>query len=280
MKPNKTFPLLIIFILATSGAFMAIPLSAAANPSVPEFTVQYIDRSYDVPPTYGTDPYTGKTIMTSGGSHVDNQTIDVTIQNQPFTPYKDASNQTVYLYYNVRSKGHFEDWTTASSGFHSQSGIQASPGSYTLVTFFIQYWDISPGGQVDFQVQAVLSYTTNSYSGSCFTGSQTTTVAQSDWSNTATITIGDTTPTSAPSWPTQEPLPTNSWPNPTATTPPYQNPTATPTQPGAQKPVLFGVDFDWEQTALIVMAVIIACFVVVVAVLLRKVVAKKAVVTL
>jgi hypothetical protein len=157
-------------------------------PTVPEFTAVYADHSYDVPPSYGIDPYTGKTIVTAGGYHVDNRTIDVTIKNQPFTPYLNGNN-TVNLFYNIRSKGHFEDWNTANSGSFDQSQIPVSPGDYTTVSFFMQYSNISPGGQIDFQVQAVSSYILNTYNGGCLTGSQTITVAQSAWSNTQTVTI-------------------------------------------------------------------------------------------
>lgn len=272
MEPKKIIPLLIIFILAASTALTAYPAAAVPNPSVPQFTVQYVDHSYDVPPTYGTDPYTGKTIMTNGGYHVDNRTIDVTITNQPFTPYMDPnSNQTVNLYYNIRSKGHFEDWTNSNSG-HSQNGLQASTSATTVVSFDIQYWNVPVDGQIDFQVQAVLSYTANSYSGGCFTGSQTTPVAQSDWSPTQTITNGNSTPSSTtPPAPTA--YPTFNPYNPTATPSQPQNPTSTPTPPNILTGVLSGL--NWEQTALIAMAVVIAVLVIALVVVIWRKAAPK-----
>jgi hypothetical protein len=280
MKPNKLFALLTIFIFSASAMLMAFPSGVlAAYPSVPEFSVAYVDHSYNVPVTHWTttDPYTGEQINhSSGGEHVDNRTIDVTIKNQPFTPYKDpSSNQTVYLYYNVRSKGHFEDWNTANSG-HNQGGLQATTSTYTVVSFNIGYWNVPQGGQIDFQVQASLSYTANTYSGSCFTGSQTTPVGTSDWSAAQTLTIGNPTPSSS----TPQPITTPNQPNPTfnpylptASPIPPQSPTATPTQPNILTGVFSGS--NWEQTALIVMAVVIACFVIVVVALLRKIAVKK-----
>jgi hypothetical protein len=233
--------------------------------------VQYTDHSYDVPATYGTDPYTGQTIMTNGGYHVDNRTIDVTIRNQPFTPYPDpASGQTVNLYYNVRSKGHFEDWTNANGG-RGQSGLQASTSGTTVVSFNVENWNVPQGGQIDFEVQAVLSYTNTTYSGSCFTGSQTILVGQSDWSNAQTVTVGNPTPSSTLS-PYSTPNPTFNpyFPTPTNSPP---NPTTTPNQPKTITGVLFGA--NWEQTILVIMAVVIAVLVVVlVVVLLRKATAK------
>ncbi len=272
MESKKIFPLLIIFVLAASATLTVYPATAASNPIVPEFTVQYVDHSYDVPPTYGTDPYTGQTITTSGGYHVDNRTIDVTIKNQPFTPYNDGNN-TVYLYYNIRSKGHFEDWTSSTSS-HGQNGLQAAPTGDTAVSFDIQYWNVPQGGQIDFEVQAVLSYTISTYSGSCFTGSQTTPVAPSDWSAAQTITIGNPIIASATPQPTWTPNPTaNPTFNPYLPTPtPYQNPTATPTQPNILTGALSSL--DWMQTALIVLVVLVAVLVVALVALLRRRVAR------
>ena len=260
MESKKIIPLLIILILTASATLIATPASAVPNPSPPEFTVQYVDHSYDIPPTYGTDPYTGKTIITNYGSHVDNRTVDVTITNQPFTPYIDPnSNQTIYLYYNIRSKGHFDSWDTATSG-HSMDGFQASNSGYTVVSFNIQYWNVPQGGEIDFQVKAITGFT---YYNAQYCGTQySTTVGDSGWSNTQTITIDNATPASPTIPPESTPYPTYNpytppvTSNPTATVSPPQNPTATPTRPDTQKAVLFG--FDWEQTALLVLVVVIA----------------------
>ena len=67
MKSKKIFSLLTIFILLASAALSVNSSSAlVTNPSVPQFTVQYVDHSYDIPPTYGKDAYTGQTkIITS-----------------------------------------------------------------------------------------------------------------------------------------------------------------------------------------------------------------------
>ncbi len=270
MDSNKIFPLPMIFVLIASVVLTVYPsgVSAQSNLPVPQFTVQYVDHSYDVPPVYGTNPYTGETIVKSGGYHVDNRTIDVTITNPPFTPYKDPSgNYTIYLYYNIREKGHFDDWIDATSA-HSINAIQASGSAYTVISFDIQYWNVPQGGQIDFQVEAIQSYTKNNYNGGCLTGIDTVIVAQSSWSDAKTITIGTPIPasvTTTPS-PSDEPNPTfnpyfpTDQPNPTVTYTPTQKPTATPYQPNTGKAVLFG--FDWEQTALLVLVVVIAIFVV------------------
>ncbi len=274
MKSNKIWSLLIIIVLGTSAMLMTKPAYAATNPSVPQFTLQYVDHSYDIPPTYGIDPYTGKTIVTNYGSHVDNRTIDVTIINQPFTPYLDSQNNTVQLYYNIRCKGHFVDWNISDPSSHSMNGLQASTSTYTVVSFDIAYWNIAPGGQIDFQVEAVTGYTYYN-SGYCGEAYQTT-VGDSGWSNTETITIDNSTVTTGTTTPTQTPTPAPTiLPNSTATNPPYQNPTvtnlptqtpyqypaSTPIQVGASGGAPFGFGFDWQVIALIVMAAVIAVLV-------------------
>ena len=70
MKHSKKTPLLIILLLASSCALIAFPSGVlAATPSVPDFTVAYVDHSYDVPITHWTttDPYTGVQITHSSG---------------------------------------------------------------------------------------------------------------------------------------------------------------------------------------------------------------------
>ncbi len=252
MESNKVFTFLVVFLLAASSLMLIHPaLALGSKPSVPEFTVAYVDHSYDIPPTYGKDPYTGQTIVTGGGSHVDNRTIDVTIQNQLFTPYLDTNNNTVGLYYSIRSKGHFDDWT--SSSVHITSGVQASTTSAsTVVSIDFSYWGVQQGGQIDFQVAAVSGYPASdaAYCGSVHFN----TVDQSDWSNIQTITIGNLV-TTTPAQQSYIGATPTFMPYPTTTVSPQQNPTATPTQPNTLTNVLFGS--DWEQSALIIMAVVI-----------------------
>ncbi|MCW3994750.1 MAG: hypothetical protein NWE98_01210 [Candidatus Bathyarchaeota archaeon] len=166
------------------------PTIGTTNPSVPEFTVRYVDHSYDVPPTYKIDPYTGKTVVDRNGYHVDNRTIEVTIKNQAFTPSVTEDGNITGLYYNVRSKGHYEGWNDASS-YHYIDKFQASTSSQTVILFFLQNWSIPPGGQVDFQVQAVIGYSYTYVTGLCGESTARTfvSISQSDWSSTQTITI-------------------------------------------------------------------------------------------
>jgi hypothetical protein len=51
MKSDKLSSLLIIILLAASSIVIAYPASGSVSkPSVPEFSVAYVDLSYDIPP--------------------------------------------------------------------------------------------------------------------------------------------------------------------------------------------------------------------------------------
>ena len=170
-------------------------VTGTTTPTVPEFTSQYADHSYDVPPTYKINSYTGKTVVDHAGYHVDNRTIDVTIKNQAFTPSITADGNTTALYYNVRSKGHYEDWNSASN-YHSVIQFQASKLSQTVILFYLNNWSVPSGGQVDIQVQAVIGYSYTYISGMCgeSTSNAFISIGQSDWSSAQTVTVGAAPP--------------------------------------------------------------------------------------
>lgn len=190
-------------------------VSGVPNSSVPEFTLKYVDYSYDVPPktTSTTDPYTNKTTTTTiPGYHVENKTIEATIKNNVGASY-----------YNFRYKGHYsEEWSYYPSDPDSPSGYnhydaysvpcQASTSDYTVISLYFLPESIPEGGQVDVQVQALFgNYDAVPYGHFVplpaptydFYFNGTT----SDWSNTQTITIGEgQTPTPSPA---TTPSPTN-----------------------------------------------------------------------
>jgi hypothetical protein len=147
-----------------------------SKPSIPEFTLKYMDNSYDVPPTYGIDEYTGKTIVTKPGEHVDNRTIEITIKNQAFTPFTDASSgRAINLYYDIRYKGSFGQDSTAQ---------------YTTVSYTLP-WNVLEG-QINFQVKALKGYVERTVEESRIIFviyNYTVQGAESGWSNTQTITI-------------------------------------------------------------------------------------------
>jgi hypothetical protein len=141
---SKRATLLLIAVLIVSSL---IVVESAFAQSVPDFTLKFEAHPYDVPTTYGIDPYTGKNVTIEEGYHARNETIIFTIKNQPF------SN----LFYNIRYKGHFGDvWTKLYSYEQYSSGslVPQSNSAYTVISIPAKYPFVN-GAKIDFQVQAV-----------------------------------------------------------------------------------------------------------------------------
>jgi hypothetical protein len=156
MSMRKSFTLLLVLTLAVSS-LMAIKL-AQAYITKPEFTLKLVAHPYDVSTTYGIDPFTGKNVTIQEGYHARNESIVITIKNQPITN----------LFYNVRYKGHFgESWTELYSySYAFPESLGNSPGSlipqsnsgYTVITISeSDFTSVFDGATIDFQVQ-VLSW--------------------------------------------------------------------------------------------------------------------------
>jgi hypothetical protein len=248
-----------VFLLGT-GVFS----QTIQKPAVPEFTIQQVDRSYDVAPVYGTDPYTGKTELIREGYHVNNRTIDVTINNQPFTPTNIDGN-TTELYIRVSSKGHFERWEDLYKYGDQNKGSfvpQDSSSDVTVVTFVLGTlgWEVENGDMVDFQVSAVVGYHYLVLEHLIPIRYFQELVA-SEWSSTQTITIGSNVVVETPTSPT--PIPS---------TLPSQTPTETP-----QTPINSGslLNLTPEQTALAIAFAAIAVLVIALVVMWRKKATKK-----
>ena len=226
VKVLRAYFIMALLFSALAGTMFFGIVHAELSP--PEFTVQLVAHPYDVPPTTTTtiDQYTGKEIVTTTpGYHVENKSIEITVTNQPFTPYTDAKGHLINLYYNVRFKGHFGQESDWEEPFHKpiRNGIYGtskkhpqSSSEYTLISFPSEFQD---GDAVDFQVQTLEGYYTPWEPLPIPMGTSRFTGEKSDWSSTQTITIGEGQ-TSTPS-PSTTPPP-NSSPTPTAT--PYNEP--------------------------------------------------------
>jgi len=216
-------------LLASLFALTTIPttiVQATPKPSIPQFTIKLVDNSYDVPPSTTTtvDSYTGKeTTTTKPGYRVDNRSIEVTIKNQPFTPYTNADGYECKLYYNVQAKGHFgndTEWRTQFfsygpgpySGDSRGGGIAQSNSGHTVASASINY---PVGSLVDFKAEAFIGYwvgptiVEHLYG---FHGSTLTHDVSSGWSGIQTITIpSGTVLSSPPSQTTILPLPSTTF---------------------------------------------------------------------
>jgi hypothetical protein len=222
-----------VLICALLGSSMVVTMGYAQTsiptPSVPEFTLKFVDNSYDVPTTTTvfstTDPYTNRTTTrnaTQQGYHVKKFDIEVTIKNQPFpsTINGNISN----LYFDVASYGHFENITVIPLEIRSPTGIglilQSTDGltpqsnsEYTVINVSANFFP--PGGEVDFRVAAVLGYTYRDYiSGHILpVYNDEFLYASSDWSDAQTIVIPQASPSPSPILtliPTQSPISTTS----------------------------------------------------------------------
>jgi hypothetical protein len=211
---SKGFSLLIILILAVSSLIMVKPTCAqsVAKLPLPEFTVKYFDRSYNIPASTSIDPYTGKSVE-NPAKHVENRTIQFTIKNQAIS----SGN----LHFIIRIKGYFsQNWTAIYDGWAGWAGNPNSSipepsslvwefstlrpsGAPGAVGWFYRGGDsfyLPSEGQVDFQVKAqtwgeVMATTSPQ---NPFGGSITTLFGESDWSNTQTISIGETSASPTP----------------------------------------------------------------------------------
>ena len=211
---RKTFALATILLMAISGLVIVNPAASQSmlKPSVPQFTLQYIDYITNIEPTTSTNPYNGQNVTTSYGSTSYNETVVFKIKNQPFTPYKDSNGNYIGLYYNFRYKGHYQNqWTYMP---FNPDGMTATPwggwlfGTHSLpyfpqtssdnTTFVFALTDFVPygqpafpdGGQLDFQLQAQIGNISYASEGSPSLGNYYRfTGESSDWSNTQTLNI-------------------------------------------------------------------------------------------
>jgi hypothetical protein len=236
---SKLATLLLITVLAVSSLIVVSSAFAQSitKPSIPEFTAEYVDYSYDIAPTYTTDPYTNNTVIQTYGDHVDNRTVVITIKNEPFTPFNDTNGNTINMFFNVRYKGAFgEDWTRVYGVERSVWYNYDSPDNeygykiqdYASQNTVVVITSVPSQGQMDIQVEALQGYTNRwvidshiffSIVGYTFYGEE------SGWSDTKTVTLGETsTSTPTPSTPT----PSTPTPSPSQSPMPSASPTVPP----------------------------------------------------
>jgi hypothetical protein len=248
-----------------------------SKPSVPEFIAEYVHNSYDIAPTYTIDPYTNNTLIQTIGKHVDNRTLVITIENEPFTPFNDSQGNTINMFYNVRYKGTFgQNWTEVYEGQRIVMYNFDNPDDYygyKIQNYFSQNTIVaipSPAqqGQMDVQVEALKGYTHQTQ----IRGSVIAAVIiygffgeGSGWSNTQTVTLGEISavtpsPSFSPS-PSETPslAPTPS-PSPSPTLNPTVLPTTEPSSTPTTKPNtgFLGTNLPTEYGCALIAVVVVA----------------------
>jgi hypothetical protein len=226
---GKCFALALILTVAISGLSPLMLKAANAQsipkPSVPEFTLRYIKSSYNVT-TF--DAYIGANIT----QKIDNSTVELAIKNQPYT--NSIDNTTHYLFYDFQTKSHFKQdwtdhyplislmsdtWTGTYSWYISAKGIKqenspslpASNSSYTTLSFPAKSYPINTA----FQVRAFLGHNSHYFIPKhlpfqpydlgtfrqAYNRSAIAYDTSSDWSDTQTVSLPQTSPTPTPSPP-------------------------------------------------------------------------------
>jgi hypothetical protein len=239
--------LVFVLVLVTSSLMMVESASAQSTPkpSVPDFTVKFVDRSYTVEESSQINPYTGKTEVIPA-HQVQNYTIELTINYQHITPAMERDFNAEFRY-DINVKGHFaKNWTIMYSLFE---GPKPSNSDHTIIKYELvsspthpeqgfelrSFFDdpigsntvtgIPPNSKLDFRVRIIYGAMLRNYNPDAtdqlsmypyvFVGET------SDWSNTQTINIPDGAVSTSTPNPT---TPTTSAPTSTITpTPPDTN---------------------------------------------------------
>jgi hypothetical protein len=168
--------ILIYYMSIQSTPSPSVPTEpdSVTKPAVPEFTVELVDEGYQI----------------------NLRTVIVKITNQPFEPYTDSDGRKIDFYYNIRLKGHNkENWTEV---YNAGEMPTQSNSAYTIIeynsegnyTFILgptsNSLEVTPNGQVDFQVEAMIGHT---YEESAGLRSWAFVGERSGWSEAQTITI-------------------------------------------------------------------------------------------
>ncbi|MCW3996496.1 MAG: hypothetical protein NWE98_10175 [Candidatus Bathyarchaeota archaeon] len=232
-KIGKTFALFLTLTIAISCLTLltAKPANAQiiSKPSVPEFSVVFVNHSYDVPSTTTTtiNPYTGdKIVTTKEGYHIQNDSFVISIRSQPLTAGCAVNGSSIDLFFIVQSKGHYSDyWENLTyvgnslplmytNNGYAQKTMQLTGNNGTTYTDESGYNNYGYdgfvggqyGGQVDFRAMAVIGYIVivqdapNPFNIRHPYHDEFIALQSSDWSNIQTISIpdGKVTTSSAP----------------------------------------------------------------------------------
>ena len=198
-RVGKGFAIFIILIIAISSISLIIVKPAFAKsiptPAVPEFTVEPIGPSFEIPPTYSFNSSSGF-FYVNEGYHFEYSTVEVIIKNQVFT---DQTNID-HLLYNVRLKPHdYPDnyWQELFNPNLDGFPIQTS-SNFTIIPIAAEgatelQYQIAAGATTDVQVKAMIGHIERGFNSNAtnqiemypyvFVG-QT-----SGWSDTHTVTL-------------------------------------------------------------------------------------------
>jgi hypothetical protein len=182
MAIGKCLSLYLVAILAVSSLLMVLPVNAQtiSRPSVPIFTLKYQDNSY----------------QDNSATYIQNQTIQINIEHQPIT-------NSESLLYIINEKSHNNtDWHSTGVSFSADIQSQSTLIVYALKgnnasNTFNGTLQFTVGDIVDFKIYAILYQYLGPSDGHIQSGYWQE-VSRSQWSNTQTLTIGETCSTVTP----------------------------------------------------------------------------------
>jgi hypothetical protein len=206
---SKSLAIVVVLSVIISTLIMVKPgcAQSTTKPSVPDFTVEPVGPSFDIPPTYSFNSSSGLFIVNEG-YHFEFSTVKIVIKNQPFT------NQTNidFLYYNVRIRPHnYPDsyWQELYSAGYDGYPIQTSSDP-TIIPISVEGTQalgtsiIPTGATTDIQVEAMIGYISRNNTMYPYPYPYVFFGETSGWSNTQTVTLPPKTPFTFPT-PTSSP---------------------------------------------------------------------------
>jgi hypothetical protein len=121
---SKSFALLLILAMFTSGIIMLESANAETKPSVPQFRCNFTHHSHDTPAKYSTDQFTGQQVLEEPSSHEEWTTLDLTVPNHyDGKSGPDGLEGWDGLLYEVRYKGPYTtNWTIWGDYFKPDQG--------------------------------------------------------------------------------------------------------------------------------------------------------------
>ena len=189
----------VVLCISILVIFGNVTAQTVPKPYLPEFTIEMVGPSFDIPPSYSFNPNTGL-FDANEGYHIQYSTVNVVIKNQPF------SNQTNYdyFYYNVRIKPH----NYPDSYWHElfYAGVDGYPiqtqSDYTVIPLSVEgsqvNWGIIPTGETtDIQVEAMIGHIGRNNTMFPYPYPYVFFGETSGWSNTQTVTLPEKVPFSA-----------------------------------------------------------------------------------
>jgi hypothetical protein len=190
---SKSFALVVALSMIISSIIMVKPAYAQpiSKPAMPDFTIEPVGPSFDIPPTYSFNS-TSELFYVNEGYHFEFSTVKIVIKNQPFT------NQTNidFFYYNVRIRPHnYPDsyWQELYSAGADGYPIQTL-SDYTVIPIPVEGTQalgrlIPTGATTDIQVEAMIGHIGRNNTLYPYPYPYVFFGETSGWSNTQTVTL-------------------------------------------------------------------------------------------